>query len=144
MCHRIVLNDADADDATQQALIAIARSIKDFNEQSKVSTWVYRIAANAALDEIRRTHRRPTPVGDEHFANISSTVDDTNAVDARIDIQHALEKVAEEFRVALVLRHVADMEYEDIAIVLDIPVGTVRSRLSRGKEQLLQAMGGGA
>jgi len=144
VCHRIVINEADADDATQQALIAISRSIAQFDERSKVSTWVYRIAVNAALDEIRRTQRRAIPVGDENFRNISSTVDHTNAVDARIDIQNALAKVPDEFRVALVLRHVADMEYDAIAVVLNSPIGTVRSRLSRGREQLAQALGGGA
>jgi RNA polymerase sigma-70 factor, ECF subfamily len=144
VCHRIVTNGADAEDATQQALISISRSIAQFDERSKVSTWVYRIAVNAALDEIRRTQRRAVPVGDEYFQNISSTVDHTNAVDARIDIQNALAKVPDEFRVALVLRHVADLEYDDIAVALNIPIGTVRSRLSRGREQLAQALGGGA
>jgi RNA polymerase sigma-70 factor (ECF subfamily) len=143
VCHRIVLNHADAEDATQQALIAVARSIRDFNEQSKVSTWIYRIAVNAALDEIRRTRRRPIPVGDDTFADMSSTVNSVDATETQIDIQRALERVSEEFRVALVLRHIADMEYDDIAVVLDIPVGTVRSRLSRGREQLAQAIGGG-
>ena len=143
MCHRIVLNDADADDAAQQALIAVARSIRDFNEQSKVSTWIYRIAVNAALDEIRRTRRRAIPMGDDTFSEISSTVNGLDAAETRIDIQRALAHVPEEFRVALVLRHIADMEYDDIAIVLDIPIGTVRSRLSRGREQLALAMGGG-
>ncbi len=142
VCHRIVLNEADADDATQQALIAIARSIGNFNEQSKVSTWMYRIAVNAALDEIRRTRRRAIPVGDETFAEMSSTVNSIDATETRIDIQRALAHVPEEFRIALVLRHIADMEYDDIAVVLDIPVGTVRSRLSRGREQLALAMGG--
>jgi RNA polymerase sigma-70 factor (ECF subfamily) len=143
VCHRIVLNDADADDAAQQALIAVARSIRDFNEQSKVSTWIYRIAVNAALDEIRRTRRRAIPMGDDTFSEISSTVNGLDAAETRIDIQRALAHVPEEFRVALVLRHIADMEYDDIAIVLDIPIGTVRSRLSRGREQLALAMGGG-
>jgi len=142
VCHRIVLNSADADDATQQALIAIARSIRDFNEQSKVSTWIYRIAVNAALDEIRRTRRRAVPVNDETFAEMSSTVNTLDAAETRIDIQRALTHVSEEFRVALVLRHIADMEYDDIALILDVPVGTVRSRLSRGREQLAVAMGG--
>ncbi len=142
VCHRIVLNDADADDAAQQALIAVARSIRDFNEQSKVSTWIYRIAVNAALDEIRRTHRRAIPMSDDTFSEISSTVNSLDAAETRIDIQRALAHVPEEFRVALVLRHIADMEYDDIAIVLDIPIGTVRSRLSRGREQLALAMGG--
>ena len=142
VCHRIVLNDADADDAAQQALIAVARSIRDFNEQSKVSTWIYRIAVNAALDEIRRTRRRAIPMGDDTFSEISSTVNGLDAAETRIDIQRALAHVPEEFRVALVLRHIADMEYDDIAVVLDIPIGTVRSRLSRGREQLALAMGG--
>lgn len=142
VCHRIVLNSADAEDATQQALIAIARSIGDFNEQSKVSTWIYRIAVNAALDEIRRTRRRAVPVGDETFTEMSSTVNSLDAAETRIDIQRALAHVPEEFRVALVLRHIVDMEYDDIALVLNIPVGTVRSRLSRGREQLAVAMGG--
>lgn len=142
VCHRIVLNSADAEDATQQALIAIARSIGDFNEQSKVSTWIYRIAVNTALDEIRRTRRRAVPVGDETFTEMSSTVNSLDAAETRIDIQRALAHVPEEFRVALVLRHIVDMEYDDIALVLNIPVGTVRSRLSRGREQLAVAMGG--
>jgi RNA polymerase sigma-70 factor (ECF subfamily) len=74
---------------------------------------------------------------------MSSTVNSVDATETQIDIQRALERVSEEFRVALVLRHIADMEYDDIAVVLDIPVGTVRSRLSRGREQLAQAIGGG-
>jgi RNA polymerase sigma-70 factor, ECF subfamily len=142
VCHRIVINSSDADDATQQALVAVARSVRDFNEHSKVSTWIYRIAVNAALDEIRRTKKRAIPMGDETFAEMSSTVNTLDAVETQIDVQRALSTLPEEFRVALVLRHIADMEYDDIAIVLDIPVGTVRSRLSRGREQLAVAMGG--
>jgi len=144
VCHRIVINQADAEDATQQALIAVARSIRDFNEQSKVSTWIYRIAVNAALDEIRRTRRRPIPTGDETFTEMSTTVNTLDAAETRIDLQRALATLPDEFRVALVLRHIADMEYDDIAIVLDIPIGTVRSRLSRGRDQLAIAMGGGS
>jgi RNA polymerase sigma-70 factor (ECF subfamily) len=101
---------------------------------------VYRIATNAALDELRRIRRRDIPNDDAKFENISVS-DATNAVDAQMDVSAALAQVPEEFRVALVLRHIADLEYEEIAVILDVPVGTVRSRLSRGRAQLTALLG---
>lgn len=140
VCHRIVINSADADDATQMALIAIVRALPSFDGRSKFSTWVYRIATNAALDELRRIRRRAIPQDHETFTALSSS-EETAAVDAQIDVSTALQRIPEEFRVVLVLRHIADLEYDDIAVILDIPVGTVRSRLSRGRAQLSTLMG---
>ena len=68
VCHRIVTNRTDAEDATQQAMISIAGALPRFDGRSKFSTWAYRIATNAALDEIRRTRRRPVPTDDETLA----------------------------------------------------------------------------
>ncbi len=140
VCHRIIINSSDADDATQNALIAIVRALPSFDGRSKFSTWVYRIATNAALDELRRIRRRDVPNDEEKFVNISVT-DATGAVDAQMDISAALAEIPEEFRVALVLRHIADLDYEEIAVILDVPVGTVRSRLSRGRAQLTTLLG---
>ena len=140
VCHRIVINSADADDATQIALMTIVRALPSFDGRAKFSTWVYRIATNAALDELRRIRRRDIPHDDAKFENVS-VGDATNAVDAQMDVSAALAQVPEEFRVALVLRHIADLEYEEIAVILDVPVGTVRSRLSRGRAQLTALLG---
>lgn len=140
VCHRIVLNRADADDAVQNALINIVRALPRFDGRSAFSTWVYRIATNAALDEVRRIRRRAVPT-DDHRTIDSPTSDGTAAVDARTDVTAALSDLSEEHRVALVLRHVADLEYEEIAVILDVPVGTVRSRLSRARAQLAEVMG---
>ena len=140
VCHRIIINSSDADDATQNALIAIVRALPSFDGRSKFSTWVYRIATNAALDELRRIRRRDVPNDDATFENVS-VGDATNAVDAQMDVSAALAEVPEEFRVALVLRHIADLDYEEIAVILDVPVGTVRSRLSRGRAQLTALLG---
>jgi RNA polymerase sigma-70 factor (ECF subfamily) len=140
VCHRIVINADDADDATQIALIAIVRALPSFDGRSKFSTWVYRIATNAALDEVRRIRRRATPHDDQTFASIP-VADGSAAVDAQLDISAALGQIPEEFRVALVLRHIADLEYDEIAVILEIPVGTVRSRLSRGRAQLSALLG---
>ncbi|MFM9226174.1 MAG: RNA polymerase sigma factor [Actinomycetota bacterium] len=140
VCHRIVIDRHDADDAVQNALIAIVRALPSFDGRSKFSTWVYRIATNAALDEVRRIRRRPLPVDDEILAP-SPVADGSAAVDAQIAVRGALEKMPEEFRVAMVLRHVADLDYAEIAEILGVPVGTVRSRLSRGREQLAELLG---
>ncbi len=140
VCHRIIINSDDADDATQMALIAIVRALPSFDGRSKFSTWIYRIATNAALDEVRRIRRRAIPHDDATFSSLASQ-DGTQAVDAQMDVSAALNNVPEEFRVVLVLRHIADLEYDEIAVILDIPVGTVRSRLSRGRSQLSMLLG---
>ena len=143
VCHRIVINAADADDATQIALRSIVRALPSFDRQSKFSTWAYRIATNAALDEIRRTKRRAVPT-DNGAVYDTPVSDGTGAVDAQIDVSQALAQLPEDYRTVIVLRHVADMEYDDIAISLDIPLGTVRSRLARGRAQLAEILGNSA
>lgn len=147
VCHRIVINRADAEDATQHALIAVVRALPTFDGRSKFSTWVYRIATNAALDEVRRVRRRPLPLEDPFESqgpralDVDRTRDASDAVDSQMLIRQALASLPEEFRTVIVLRHIADLEYEEIAVALDIPVGTVRSRLSRGRMHLADTLG---
>ncbi|MEY3806037.1 MAG: hypothetical protein RIR69_849 [Actinomycetota bacterium] len=139
VCHRIVINSADADDATQMALIAIVRALPRFDRRSSVSTWIYRIATNAALDELRRIKRRPVPVDDTVLEN--TTLESTSTIDDQMLITSALRQIPEEYRVVLVLRHIADLDYEEIAAIVEVPVGTVRSRLARGRAQLTEIVG---
>ena len=140
VCHRIVANSQDAEDATQNALIAIVRALPNFDGRAKFSTWAYRIATNAALDEVRRMRRRPVPA-DHQTLTPPPVADRADAVGTQIDVRGALEQLPEEFRVAMVLRHVADLDYAEIAVILEVPIGTVRSRLSRGREQLASLLG---
>jgi RNA polymerase sigma-70 factor, ECF subfamily len=139
VCRRVLSDPDDALDATQEALIAIARSITSFDRRSAFSTWVYRVATNAALDEARRKNRRPIPT--ETVAEIAAPGSVEARVAATIDVGSALTRVPEEFRVALVLRDACDLEYSDIAEVLDVPIGTVRSRIARGRKALAAALG---
>jgi RNA polymerase sigma-70 factor (ECF subfamily) len=139
ICHRIVINSADAEDATQMALISVARALPSFDRRASLSTWIYRIATNAALDELRRISRRPVPTQDSAIDRAQP--DTTGDVDTQMLIAQALGGVAPEYRVVLVLRHVADLDYEEIAAILDIPIGTVRSRLARGRTQLTEIVG---
>lgn len=148
MCRRLLGNEADAADATQEALIAIARGLPRFDGRSSFGTWAYRIATNAALDELRRRQRRPQLVRDpDHWTSGPSEPADRTS-SAHIDtlaerdrLVPALAELSEEFRVAVVLRDVADLDYAEIAEVLGIPPGTVRSRIARGRAQLAASLG---
>ncbi|HVM39728.1 MAG TPA: sigma-70 family RNA polymerase sigma factor [Acidimicrobiia bacterium] len=137
ICRRVTANPHDALDATQEALIAVARRIGSFDGRARFTTWLYRVATNAALDEVRRRSRRPAPVD----ASVPGVAGETSsgfegAVDARLDVDGALAGVAPDFRVAVVLRDLCDLEYEEIAAVLGVPIGTVRSRIARGRAAL--------
>ena len=140
VCHRIVINRADAEDATQNALISIVKALPSFDGRSQFSTWVYRIATNAALDEVRRMGRRALPSDNEAVYDTPQQ-DKTDAVAVQLDVVSALAQIPEEYRTTLVLRHVADLEYEEIATIQNIAIGTVRSRLARGRAQLVEILG---
>jgi RNA polymerase sigma-70 factor (ECF subfamily) len=142
ICRRICGADA-AFDATQQALISITRSITRFDGRAAFTTWSHRIAVNAALDEVRRAQRRAVPASDQlarHDPPTSRATGPERVVD-RLDLEAALANLPEEFRVAVVLRDVADLDYAEIAATLDVPIGTVRSRIARGRAALAGALG---
>lgn len=145
LCRRLAGNASDADDATQEALIAIVRGLPKFDGRSRFSTWAYRVATNACLDELRRRRRRPEPVdAAAHDATgRSSAPDPAGATADRIDIDHALARLPEEFRAAVVLRDLCALDYAEIAEVLGIPIGTVRSRIARGRAALVPLLGAG-
>ena len=146
VCRRIAGGTRDADDAAQEAMISIVRGLPRFDGRSAFSTWIYRIATNAALDELRRRRRRPSlhVVTDDHEQPEPADPLAERQLDAiaeREVIDAALDDLPEEFRVAVVLRDVADLDYAEIAAVLDVPVGTVKSRIARGRGQLAEQLG---
>jgi len=137
ICRRVTGHPEDALDATQEALIALTRGLHRYDGRSLFTTWLYRVATNAALDELRRRKRRPEPaelVEDRPLggmAGASAPVE--SAVVARLDVDAALAGLSAEFRAAVVLRDLCDLDYAEIAEVLDVPIGTVRSRIARGR-----------
>jgi RNA polymerase sigma-70 factor (ECF subfamily) len=142
LCRRMAGNDADALDATQEALIAVVRGLPRFDGRAAFTTWMYRVATNACLDELRRRRRRPDPA-DPDVAALSderATQADQQVVD-RLVLDDALDKLPEEFRSAVVLRDVVGLDYAEIASVLDIRPGTVRSRIARGRAALARSVG---
>ena len=142
ICRRLAGNDADGQDATQEALIAIVRGLPRFGGKAKFSTWAYRVATNAALDELRRRSRRPVPsaVDRDDGPAAASTADDPASVAVRLDLDAALAQLPEEFRAPVVLRDMAGCDYAEIGKILRIPPGTVRSRIARGRARLAGLM----
>lgn len=138
VCRRVTGNPDDALDATQEALLGISRGVAGFDARSRVTTWIYRIATNAALDEVRRRQRRPRPVDELPVPPVRG-VDD--AVVARLDVDAALARLPPEFRAAVALRDLAGLDYAEIGAVLGIPAGTVRSRIARGRAALADVLG---
>ena len=150
VCRRLTGTDADADDATQEALVSIVRALPRFDGRSRFSTWAYRIAVNASLDELRRRRRRPEPglPGDADLAHLTEPLDgagplwsrtpspDPEGVALSVDVDAALRRLPPEFRAPVVLRDLCGLDYAEIAEVLGVPPGTVRSRISRGRAAL--------
>lgn len=129
----------DHDDATQQALIAVARGVRRFDGRAAVTTWVYRIATNAALDELRRRERHGSHASLESAALIDRERP-FEQIDDQLLIAEALETLTPEHRAAVVLREVAQLDYAEIAEILDVPLGTVRSRIARARRHLANAL----
>lgn len=146
ICRRIAGSSRDADDAAQEAMISIVRGLHRFDGRSAFTTWMYRIATNAALDELRKRNRRPAlhKVDDDGPTPEAADPLSERTVEAVVDrlaIDEALGGLTEEFRAAIVLRDVCDLDYAEIAQVLDIPIGTVKSRIARARSQLVEQLG---
>lgn len=143
VCRRLTGNEADAADATQETLLAVVRGLSRFDGRSRFSTWSYRIAVNASLDELRRRRRRPEPTEVEpepsRLWHGSGVEEDS---DLRIDIDGALRQLPVEYRSVVVLRDLCGLDYAEIAEVLDIAPGTVRSRIARGRRALVPLLAG--
>ncbi|MEV7677921.1 sigma-70 family RNA polymerase sigma factor [Streptomyces sp. NPDC088341] len=134
-CLRIVGDADDAGDAVQETLIGVWRGLPGFRSDARFSTWLYRIAVNAALKEAGRQNSRPLPVEEipERKEPVRSVAD---RVTDGLSVRRALALLPLDFRVAVVLRDCCGCEYSEIAGILGIPINTVKSRISRARQAL--------
>lgn len=145
VCRRIAGTSRDADDAAQEAMIRIVRNLDRFDGRSAFGTWAYRIATNAAIDELRKRGRRPAlhvvhDGDDEHTPEQADPIAhrEVEAAPDRMAIEAALAALPEDFRLPVVMRDVGDLDYAEIAVELGVPIGTVKSRIARGRKMLLE------
>jgi RNA polymerase sigma-70 factor, ECF subfamily len=136
VCRRITCDDHDALDALQDALLNMWLRIGTFEGRSTMSTWLYRIAVNAAVDEVRRRARRPVREDVSVLEGRPGPEDVAGQTALRSAVDWALGRLPPQYRAAVVLRENYDLSYQAIAEILDVPLDTVKSRISRGRQAL--------
>ncbi|GIF26512.1 RNA polymerase sigma factor [Paractinoplanes tereljensis] len=134
LCARFLPNREDAEEACQDALWAVTRGIGDFQGRSTFRTWLYGLTANRArstYQALRRRHESGGPLPDPPDPRRTSVVAGT-----RLDLLEALDELPAEYAEAATLRDVLGLGYGDIATLLDVPVGTVKSRIHEARRRL--------
>lgn len=144
-CYRMCHNHADALDLTQSTFLRALESLTAFEGRSNFYTWLFRIAVNLTMTHRRKKLRRPVqslggPVDAEHCLPDPPASDNDDAVsrpgerhELRDRVEWALAQLEDEFRAAVVLKDIEGMDYASIAEVLDVAIGTVKSRIHRGR-----------
>ena len=142
--YRLSGNRADAQDLVQEVLLRVRRGLESYTPQS-FDGWLWRITRNAFLDEVRRRRRRPVaplPEDDRGVGEPSPPPDEVLAsIRLGEDVQAALLELPYEFREAVVMCDVVGLSYEEISEAAGIPIGTVRSRIHRGRKLLKERLG---
>src|SRR5438477_10214687 len=151
LVYRIVSDPADAADTTQEVFLKVFRGMKHFHGQSSLKTWIYRIAVHEASNRRRwwfrhkakETSLEPlenapesTSVREALIDEGESPFDSAAHEEVRAHVEMELRRIPEPYRSTLILRDLEEMSYEEIAEVLEISLGTVKSRLTRGREAL--------
>ena len=139
--NRLMRNNDDAKDVSQDVFVKVFRNINSFDTSQRFSPWIYRIAHNEAVNNLKRRVREPLHFFDPEILFPHPVAAEDPQSDAeRLEIKEALNKcldlVDEKYREVLVLRYFEDLDYKDISEILKIPVVTVGVRLNRGKARL--------
>lgn len=142
--YRLTGNPADANDLVQEVLLRVRRGLANYQPGS-FEGWLWRITRNAFLDDVRKKQRRPTaPLPEEVDRWDLASTDGADVEYAQIslgdDIQKALLQLPLDFREAVVLCDVVGLSYEEIAQAAAVPIGTVRSRIHRGRKMLRELL----
>jgi RNA polymerase sigma-70 factor (ECF subfamily) len=149
LCYRFTGNDAQAQDLTQEVFLRLFRSLKSFRvEEGAFTTWLARLTRNLLIDHYRRTRQdRVTDSLEEQLPAVEDRVTAGSRPDAALAgretselLQAALQKLSPDLREAVILRDLQELEYRDIAAVLNVPEGTVKSRLNRGRAELARVL----
>jgi RNA polymerase sigma-70 factor (ECF subfamily) len=150
LAYRYMGNEDDANDMAQEAFIKAYRSLRSFKGDASFGTWIYRITTNVCLDELRRRKRKIVPISlDEPLATLDGTEIEREISDQSLaadvvyekkefsrNIQLLLDEMKYEHKTVIVLRDIMELSYEEIAVVLDCSIGTVKSRISRARNIL--------
>ena len=142
ICLRMLRDREAALDATQETFITVFRKVDRFSGHSAFSTWLYRVAVNTCYDQARRRGRRPTePLPEDGGPADEGTATALDSAELRPDLERALAGLPPDFRAAVVLCDAEGLALQTAAEILGVPVGTVKSRVFRGRRLLAEALG---
>ena len=142
ICLRMLRDREAALDATQETFITVFRKVDRFAGHSAFSTWLYRVAVNTCYDQARRRGRHAAePLPEEGGPADVSTATALESVELRPDLEAALAALPAEFRAAVILCDAEGLALQTAAEILGVPVGTVKSRVFRGRRLLAEALG---
>jgi RNA polymerase sigma-70 factor, ECF subfamily len=146
--YRLTRNAADAEDLVQETFLRAFRGFHQFEEGTNLKAWLYRILMNTFINDYRKRQRQPQTVSDEEIADwyLYSKMAESGAepsAETEVieslpdeDVQEALSSLPEQFRMAVLLADVEGFSYKEIAEIMSVPIGTVMSRLHRGRKAL--------
>lgn len=149
LCYRFTGRTSEAEDLTQEVFIKVFQTLKSYDQaQGTFSTWLTRVARNHLVDHYRRTKRdRATSSLDEEPGRMesqpspeASPAEGVESREQREFLQQGLDKLSPDLREAVILRDLQDLDYDEIARVLAIPQGTVKSRINRGRLELARVL----
>jgi len=142
VCLRIVSNREMALDATQDTFLTVFRKAEQFKGNSALGTWIYRIAVNTCYDHLRKAKRRQAETLPDNFDPRDPSAEEAlESAGMRPEIQAALDQLPPDFRTAVVLSDIEGIGIPEVSSILGVPVGTVKSRLFRGRRLLAQRLG---
>ncbi|MBN2879836.1 MAG: RNA polymerase sigma factor [Clostridia bacterium] len=140
LCFRMMRNEQDAQDMAQEALIKAWKSLRNFHFKSAFSTWLYKIAVNTCLDELRKRKNNTQSIEDLSEKGIEMQDEESlgfaDESALKSGLEQALDKLEVNEKLIIVLKDVQGYSYEEISLILSCPIGTVRSRLSRSRRKL--------
>jgi len=142
ICLRMLRTREAALDATQDTFLTVFRKADRYEARAAFSTWLYRVTVNTCYDYLRREKRKKADRLPESYDPVDiHATDPFDAVEVRPDIEEALSQLSPEFRAAVVLVDLQGMSLEQASKTLEIPDGTIKSRLFRARRQLAQSLG---
>jgi RNA polymerase sigma-70 factor (ECF subfamily) len=149
LCYRMLGNRHEAEDIAQEAFLRAYVNIKSFNQDLKFSTWLFRIATNLCIDRMRK--KKPDyyldaeVAGTEGLTMYSQVTSNTPLPETEVESQELqetvhkeIQKLPEKYRSAIILKYIEDLSLNEISEILDLPLGTVKTRIHRGREALRQ------
>lgn len=152
VCYRMLSNQQEAEDIAQEAFVRAYTNLHTFDQKRKFSTWLFRIATNLCIDRIRK--KKPdyyldaNVPGTEGLTMYSQVAADTEMPEEEVEkmevqkrVQFEINKLSDKYRSVIILRYIEELSLQEISEILELPLGTVKTRLHRGRAALKQQMG---